>query len=573
MIRNVLPLLLLVAGSPAAQNQTEEPARAHFARAIKVIPVPALVGALPQPDRLPFGTMIDWAPVSVLGDGEDARVQVMDLADLVRDLTPLPWDDGDVTVDVVGNALLVTGSPDQIHLVEQTLQQLMASLGEPYRLRAAAFAVEAGADLPAVGASFDELRARLGQLGAEFEWETSTRAAVAQTVDLGSLVAIPYVADCEVEIAQNSTMADPITKAMHVGTALQVQVHPLVGSSDAVLMVQYACGEATTRMREIALGKDDTLPRLQSPTLAFATGCFSGRIANGGALVLLADGQWAGRRFGLILGADRTPPSADAERALGVFPLGAFFSHALRQEFFRPDDDEEPSHRPLWTPPIMVGDDAAPALDPADAETWNTLFRRALGDDADSVSLHDGLAIVRGSAAAKQTAARLIELMQAQFLSTIEAEWRIEGDARGAALQRIRLPMLLGRRHCLVHGIETTGVLDASVEVAQKSGVANPKVVRHFTGAFCVLSAFRAPGNGLATSVRARVVDTRAGGVYVPDNKRGIPHDQATVARSRHVYEGRVPADGQTIEFGQGASLIVDQRPVRARPTVTLRVR
>lgn len=578
MIRIAFASSVLVLGL-AAQPQGGEPARARMARAIKVIPVPQLVEPMVRPDRIPFGTMIDCAPGvelqhrSFLEPSEDSRARLSDLPQLVRDLTPLSWDDGNVSVDLIGDALLVTGSPDQIHLVEQSLQQLTAALGEPFTVRAAAFTVDSGADLPAVAASYTELRARLGQLGANFAWEASTTAAPSQTVDLGTLSSISYVCDCDVEIAQSSTMANPITKAMHLGCTVQVQAHPLAGSSDAVLLVQYARGETAAPMREVVLGKDDTLPRLQSPTVATDTGCLSGRIKNGGALLVMADGVWGGRRFGIVVAAERKPLPADAERDLGVFPLGAFLSPGLRRDFFVVDDTGE-AWRELWSPPIVSGEDMAAALDPADPETWNTLFHRAIEDDASSVVIQDDLAVVRGPAASKQTVARLIELMQEQFLKTVEAEYRLgAADAADAPMQRVRLPMLLGRRHCLVHGIETTGVVDADVEVAQKAGISDPKVVRHFTGTTCALQAYATSGNELGAMVRLRVVDTIMNRTFVPENKHGIPLDQPTITRSRHTHQGRVPQDGQPLAFGDGLTVTVNERQVRTKPSLSLRAR
>lgn len=580
MIRPVSLSLLLAVGA-SAQPQNSEPARGRLARAIKVIPVPHLVGELARPVGIPFGTMIDCAPgldgradSSVITTSDDeARGRITDLPQLIRDLTPLSWDDGHVHVDLIGHALLVTGSPDQIHLVEQSLQQLTATLGEPFRLRATVFSVEAGADLPSVAASFTDLRTQLTQAGASFEWDKTSTAAPAQTVDLGTLTTTSYVCDCDVEIAQSSTMANPITRSLHLGTALLVQAHPLAGSSDIVLLAQYARGESAAPMRELVLGKDDTLPRLQSPTVAVDTGCFSGRIKNGGALVLMADGAWAGRRFGVAVGADRTATSVEAERELGVFPLGAFLSSALRRDFYLVAGDGEYASD-LWTPPVMIGEDIAPALEPADSETWNTLFERALGDEQSSVAIGDNLAIVRGPAAAKQTVARLIELMQEQFLKTVEVECRLAGDTDriGVVAQRLRFPTLLGRRHCVVHGIETTGVFDADVEVAQKSGIADPKVVRHFSGTHCVVQTWSMSASELGTSAGLRLVDTTANKTYVPDNKRGIPLDQPTITRSHHTHEGRVPGDGN-IDFGDGPSVAVNDRGVKTRSTLTLRLR
>jgi hypothetical protein len=576
VIRIVL-LFVLIISALAAQPQGNEPARGHLARAIKVIPVPHLIAELRPPERMPFSTMIGVTPgfegTTSLLDGS-TRTTIGDLPQVIRDLTPLSWDDGNVTVDLIGNALLVTGSPDQIHLVEQSLLALTTSLGEAFVVRAAVFALDADADLPAVAPSYAELRTQLAQLGARFEWEKTSTAAAAETIDLGTLATTSYVSDCDVEIAQNSTMANPISRALHLGTGLQVQVHPLAGSADVVVMAQYARGESVAPMREIVLGKDDILPRLQSPTVAIATGGFSGRIRNGGALVLSAGGSWGGRRFGIVVGAERPAVAADAERTLGVFPVGAFLSPALRRECYLPSSPES-SYADLWTPPVVVGEDVAPTLEPADMETWSTLFHRALGDDQSSVGMSDTLAFVRGSAAAKQTVGRLLELMQEQFLKTVEVEWRLAGETNGVASlpQRLRFPTLLGRRHCLIHGIETTGVVDAEVEVAQKAGISDPYVVRHFTGMLCTVHTYGTTGSELGTSARLRVVDTLANRTYIPDNKGGIPLDQPTITRSRHSFAGRVPKDGQPIEFGHGPTITVDDRTVQTRPSLTLRSR
>jgi len=560
-----------------AQPQHGEPARGHLARAIKVIPVPQLVSPVGEPGPMPFGTMIGYAPGfelttrSMLLPSDDPSPLVGDLPQLVRDLTPLSWEDGNVSVDLIGNALLVTGSPDQIHLVEQTLQQLTAALGEPFRLRAAAFHVDAPGDLPTVAPSFTDLHARLQQLGARFEWEATATAAPGQTVDLGALSTTSYVCDCDVEIAQNAAMANPVTVPMHLGAAVQAQAHPLAGSPDIVLLVQYARGETAAAMREVVLGKDETLPRLQSPTVAMDTGSFSGRIKSGGALVFLADGTWSGRRFGLLVSAERTPVAPEVQRELGVFPLGAFLSPALRHGFYFPASEE--NNTALWTPPTRPEEEAAPALDPADHAVWNTLFERAIGEEDCSIALDDNLAFVRGSPAAKLTASRLVELMQEQFLKTIDVDFRLATEGSAAPAQQLRFPVLQGRRHCVVHGVETTGVYDADVEVAQKAGVSDPKVVRHFSGTTCSLFTYGSTGNDLGAAARIMVVDSMPSDTFVPENKRGIPLDQRRIARSCHLHDGRVPGDGRPVEFGDGAPIDLGDRSVRTRPSLTLRVR
>ncbi|MEZ5965297.1 MAG: hypothetical protein R3F56_15800 [Planctomycetota bacterium] len=575
MIRALFASVILAVVLPA-QPQNGDLPRGRMARAIKIIPVPHLVHPIPRAGRIPFSTMIDCAPEidfshrSFLEDNEDPRPRIDNLTDILREITPLSWDGGDVSADLIGDALLVTGSPDQIHLVEQSLQQLTAALGGPFTVRAATFTLAAEAELPTSGAPYGELRARLGQLGATFLWESTATAEPSQTVDLGSLATVPYVSDCDVEIAQSSTMANPITVPMHLGALVQVQAHPLAGSSDAVLLVQYARGETAAPIREIVLGKDDALPRLQSPTVAADTGCFSGRIENGGALVFLADGEWGGHRLGILVAAERAAVPADAERGLGVFPLGAFLSAGLRRDFYVPEDSE---WRDLWTPPVVVEEDSGRTLYPSSEETWQTLFHRAIDEDDCAVMIWNHLAIVQGPAAAKQTVARLIELMQEQFLRTVDVELRLaNGDGRGAPLQRVRFPVLQGRHHCVVHGIESTGIADADVEVAQKAGVSDPKVVRHFTGSMCAVQVYPL-ANDLGAVLRLRIVDTVPTRTYVPENKRGLPLDQPTITRSRHVHQGRVPTNGQPIAFGDGPAVMLNDHRQRSQPQIVLRAR
>src|SRR5262249_46350649 len=157
----------------------------------------------------------------------------------------------------------------------------------------------------------------------------------------------------------------------------------LAGSSDVVVCAQFARGETAAPMRDVALGKDPSMSRLESPTVAIDFGCFSGRIANGGALLVLFDGSWAGRRLGLLVGAERTPVPARPERDLGVFPLAAFLDGALRRHLAmagqRGNEDSV-----LWSQPLTAGEPEATQIDPADPQTWNQLFEHALGDEQSS---------------------------------------------------------------------------------------------------------------------------------------------------------------------------------------------
>jgi hypothetical protein len=581
MMRLLLTVLVLATCALAAQNQPSDPARGRMARAIKIIPVPHLVAAMPPPAPLPVGTMIDCAPgveerrprpLAQIEDEDAGRFS--DLAALLRDLTPLSWDDGNVNVDLVGNALVVTGSPDQIHLVEQSLQKVTASVGEPFLVRAMAFSFAGAIELPAVATSYAEARGKLTELGAAVLWEQTSSAIAGQVVELGALTTQSYVGDIDVEIAQSFTMANPIVRPMRVGTAVQVQVHPLVGHGDAVILAHYASGEPAAPLREVALGKDEALTRLQIPSVALDAGTFSGRIKNGGALLVVANGPWSGRNFGLLVGAERAQVAAEVEREVGLLSLGAFLSHALRWQYEVPRIDGQVTA--IWTPALVTAEQALP-IDPADQQTWDTLFARALGEEQANVGIDRMLALVRGPSAAnmRPTVARLIELLQEQFFKTVEVEFRV--DAAGARdtanLQRLRFPVLFGRTHVLTHGTETAGVSDADCEVAQKAGISDPKVGRHFTGADCTLVAYGVTPTETALDCDVRLTDTVADRVYLADNQRGIRIDQPAITRANLSHHGKVAAEGKAVEFGDGPELRLGEQRLRTRCSLRARMR
>jgi len=552
-----------------------------MARAIKIIPVRHLSGELPPVQRLPFGTLIGCAPgqdqltADLLGRTHERPIEGLDVR--VRQRTPLSFDDGNCTVDLVGDALLVTGSPDQIHLVEQTVQMLSACVGAPITLRAAAFHLEQGGDLPVLAPDYDALRARLAELGAVFEWEGTTIAASEQKAELGVRRSSQYVMDFEVEIAQSSTMSNPVPSPIHLGSRVVVKAHALTGTSDVVLVAQYARGEEVAPVRGVPLGKDKQLPRIEVPSVAIDFGTMSGRVPSGGALLALAEGVWAGRRYGLIVGAQRTAPPPELERELGAFPLGAFLDGALREPVSRPLADLEEASDPFhgdarWSPPLGVASDWSGQIDPAGEAAWEVLLRQALGEEDATVELFDDVAWVQGSPAAKQTVGRLIEQLQDQFLRTVEVECRLDAEPNRPAIHRLRHPVLLGRHHVAVHGVETTSIVDFDVEVAQKAGIADPKVVRQFTGTEFLVQAFPMPPQDLGAKAEVRTVQTVPARTFVPETEHGLPIDQPVITQVRHRHFGRIPQDG-VVRFGSGPEVLLDQRPVATRQSLAIRAR
>lgn len=569
----ILPLLALTLGAQPQADHT--PARAALARAMKVIPVADLVAAMPLPRALPLGSMIDMnrqddsGGDGVLGgDEERLMFRVTELPDLVRSMTPLAWDDGNASVDLVGSSLILTGAPDQIHLIEQAVQQIVAVLGEAARVRAAVFAADHMGPTAAAAESYTEAFARYSKQCGRPLWEGNASAYPNQIIELGVHRVTPYLADCDVEIAQNSALANPIVVGMHEGTRLQVELHALAGSSDLVLFCHYALGEKLA-LNPVSLGPDRALPTLQSPEMATTLGSVSGRIATGGCLTVHLGGALEGRALVLLLGAERTPVAPAQQREAGMWPISAFLSTALRRQVV-PHVSEEISLDRLSSPTVAVREDPIPAVEPAESGLWQDLLTRALGEAEVSV-LENGFVRVRGDAAAREVAARLIETYQDQFLKTVDVELRTAGDGSGPAFRSVVTPALLGRSQYLVHGIETTTVTDAEVEVAQKSGISDPKVRRQFSGIVAQVQVYPGRARDLGARAWIEVIQTAAPTSFAMGTEKGVTLQQAAVSRATFRHSGLMPSGA--LDLGETGELVVGRERVRARQGLAVRAR
>ncbi len=569
----LLPVLTLALGAQPQADHTPSPA---FARAMKVIPVADLVAPLATPAVLPLGTLIDMTqgddghPAVLARDTEHMAYRVNELADLVRRMTPLNWDDGNASVDQVGDSLILTGAPDQIHLIEQSLQRIAAVLGDAGRVRAAVFAADHAEPGSAGAESYTDACARLRkQCGAPL-WEGSASAFPNQIVSMGIQQVTPYVADCDVEIAQSQAMANPVVLAMHEGARVQVELHALANSSDLVLFCHFALGEKLA-LRPVSLGPDRSLPTLQTPEMATTLGSTSGRIGNGGALVVQLAGALEGRALVLVVGAERTPVSGDLQREAGLWPVSAFLSPALRQRVI-PREGETAIDR-YSSPAVALREDPLPAVGPGDGDLWNQLLMRALGDGEIDVSvLENGYVAVRGSPAVRQTAARLIDAYQEQFLRTLDIELRTAVADSQDALRTVRLPALMGRSHYLVHGIETTTVIDAEVEVAQKAGISDPMVRRQFSGIVAQVQAYPGRSNDLGARAWVEVVQTSVPTSFATGTEKGVTLQQATVSRATFRHEGLLPVN-TPIDLGETGELSVGRARLRPRQSLAVRMR
>lgn len=571
----ILPVLALTLG---AQPQADHaPTRAALARAMKVIPVADLVAAMPLPRALPLGSLIDMNLHEDAGgdgvlDGDEERMmyRVSELADLVRSMTPLAWDDGNASVDLVGSSLILTGAPDQIHLIEQAVQQVVAVLGEAARVRAAVFAADRTEPPAGAAESYTDAFARYSKQCGRPLWEGNASAYPNQIIELGVHRVTPYIADCDVEIAQSSALANPIVVGMHEGTRLQVELHALTGSSDLVLFCHYALGEKLA-LHPVSLGPDRALPTLQSPEMATTLGSVSGRIANGGSLAVHLAGALEGRALVLLLGAERTPVAPAQQREAGIWPISAFLSTALRRQVV-PHASEEPSLDRLSSPTVSVREDPMPSVAPAEAELWHDLLTRALGDgDVDVSVLENGFVRVRGDATAREVAAHLIETYQDQFLKTVDVELRTAGDGATPALRSVVTPALLGRSQYLVHGIETTTVTDADVEVAQKAGISDPKVRRQFSGIVAQVQVYPGRARELGARAWVEVVQTAAPTSFAMGTEKGVTLQQSTVTRATFRHAGLMPSGA--LDLGETGELVVGRERVRARQGLAVRVR
>lgn len=577
-----MSLALAVPQAPDA-GPAHATSRREVAREIRHIPIHAWVAPSAPPVEPPLGSFLDTEsmgePMFLLGAFADDR-RVMDpehAADLVRRVVDLDWD-GNNEIWVSGMMLRVAGSPDEVQMAESAVHALTRAFVRNIRIEAELYRISDRGAFPAVATS-DQLARLAAERNLLRVWRGTALCAAGNLVSLGKDRHTSYVHDVNVEVAQSAKIGDTETSTLFEGVRVSVEPHALAGTTDVVLHAQFAFGEQRRPLETRSAGTDE-IPDVDVPALDCTSGSMSGRIPSGSALLLSVQGHEAGgANMLLALRASTDQPGGGEVRDVSVIPITALVSEALRWRVYAAPEDLPENKCSL----LMTRDAQEIAFGPSERDDLQDLMQRALGiDDSETewLEIERGHAVVRGSAAVREAAVRVVSGLQDQLLDTFQVDMTTTLDGahfgdgvfpRSAAptssandhLHRVTFPALVGRPHAIVRGHETTVIRENDVEIAQKAQITDPVIEQVFSGV--VVSTLVYPQQaslGVEADIELRQVPPAQR--RSPQIKDGGALYLPTTNRARFTHGGPI-APGQPLDLGDGPTVNVGEKSYRTR--------
>ncbi|MFQ5845565.1 MAG: hypothetical protein ACE5JG_11325, partial [Planctomycetota bacterium] len=268
-----------------------------------------------------------YAPPEV-EESDDAQVASVDLlVETIRMLIePQSWDSlRGANIEARPNALAVWTTPEIQGRITRLLDWLTATLAARIRLEAhwLAFSKQSAERLAASGllaalARGDLDRRQVAALldeavleGNEHE-SGSTSAYAGQRVAVRKTTAVAFLKDLDVEIAEGSQIAQPVTETGTEGLRVDVRPFPLAGSDGVGLSVLGRAGRFAQPMPTFELEADE-LGKVDLPEFGSVTFSGGGAVASGHSLALVArrpQGAGGPALGVLLVTAHRDPPPA-----------------------------------------------------------------------------------------------------------------------------------------------------------------------------------------------------------------------------------------------------------------------
>jgi hypothetical protein len=560
MLHSLLPLCLLLPQAPSAKEQK---------MVFEIHALQHLCGPRAALEPPIWGTMlhapIDDRRVDLIGVTEpNALFDTDRIHSLLRDLNGVDCEQGRLMFRFWNDSLFVFGVEDGVARVRQQLEEASAMLVRPLQVEVCAWDAT-DREIPSAILGPREY----AQFAGTFTplWRCVDTTTNNSAVSMSRERWTRYTYDVNAEVAQKQSISLPVTDTFGEGGRVVVRPHLLLGGDDLVLHVQFGLAQRRGVVRTVPIGMPGAAD-LEMPLLETAYGGCSGRIMNGGALVVGLRGSAAsgGQVAITVRVTARTPPAPKPPSGLAVFPCGALLSTALLQRFdlpcFPKRDVTDSSLEP------------APGFGCFAEADLLSLVQTALGQAAEGLELdiNRGLLFVRCQAPQASAIETLLTGLQERLLKTVTVRHvgrllPIEGDTPEQAqkshplLHEITAPTLLGRELTIARILETNVVQDLQAAIAQEAALLDPIVAELRLGTW--MQARIAPqGTGLHLLLR-----TTSAGAPIPTARSVMPGggilmltDMASCGTS---HDG--PATpGQAIEHGDGPATVIEGRSYRS---------
>jgi hypothetical protein len=313
-----------------------------------------------------------------------------------------------------------------------------------------------------------------------------------------------FVADYDVEVAQDSAIAAPLIRELREGLDLQAVVGQ---AADGRLILRFGCTRsalaeplATRTVGSEKVG-DVQLPKVRSSIVVA-----SGLVEDGGAVVARHDGGLGSGVLVRVQRKDRGPATAPAGEQQIVF-ADDLLSHRLRvpvprTRSPRPEDGEPPADmeiphtlEPLPDPPEPISKDTFVDLIRAGAREESGMHFELVGSRVYVRAPEEKIARVR----------EIVTALGKSFSRNVAVEFRIgKTDLSGQALAKpedlaAKLPAQASvtasasDQFLVAAGLEQSALLGHDVEIAEKSKIADPRVGPLFDG-YVISGVVSSPG-------------------------------------------------------------------------------
>lgn len=564
MLSVLTSLSLLVAPAAAPQDNRA---------LLEVVPLQHLCGTRSGFTPPPWGSMLtfkraDDRPDLLQSRDDQPRFSIDASHDLLRSLFTAEIDGERLRIDAGTDSLLVLGDAEILDKLRAVVQGAADQLNRPLQVEVALWDATGRETPPAMmdPRQFAQFVANRTPL-----WRSLAETQNGRVVALDRQRWSRYVRDAETEVAQKSSIGQPVTDAFGEGGRVTVRPHALVGGDDLVLHVQFGLAQKRGPVRTLSTGVPG-LPDLEVPMLETSYGACSGRITNGGGLAITMRGHPAsgGQLILTVRTAGRTPPMAQGTRGLAIFPCGALTSNALTQRLLPP------------SPYPLLGDEEAPGLDIEEEDMGylpptqlEDLVRSALGAEADAegfaINVGGDYLFVRGNDQAVAKVEAFLRALQDRLLHAVAVRHSghllpSDGSPRDPTveptiLHEIVFPTMLGRQATLARMLETNVVRDLFVEIAQEASILNPEVDAMQAGSW-VRARTAAIGTTQHLQLLAQCAHT------APPQARGVMPTggsltQVDMASARTAHDGGA-TNGHAIDHGDGPLVVIDGQVYRS---------
>lgn len=492
--------------------------------------------------------LLDWESEDLQIDLSE-RTPAIDtdmIATILGDHELRALDDGELDLDEQDSLLFVRGSAETVQRIKRAYAEIEALVQRSVTLHAHVIALpEGGATIPKARLDGAETAALLD--AADVIWSGRTSVPVGEPTSLGHHRFVPYLRDVDVEVAQKSSISDPIIRRFSEGLHILASAHALTTPGDVVVEALYSFSEQQGPMQTLPTRVKDQ-PSLDTPHLREMSGAFSGRLASGGSLVVSGWGTAGGPNVAIVLTAelDAMPQTSH----ITALPISALTSSELG---YLPTSWEDESQG--WPTSIaqvanLDSVESEPSLSSDLLQDMITTRLPQFEESEDCALINtDRYLWVRGPAAVRRQAVQLVAQLEQRFLVDDEHELTVSGT--NGALWSVRTPALRDRWHALFCGSETTVIADYEVEIAQNSAIANPVVRSVFSG---IAGRFCAHSGAVGATVDWTANVNHAGSPgRRPSESKDIGDMGLVPEARRSVHRIATIGDGpQSIELGDG---------------------